>query len=426
MNKLIDKLFEKDVIVKIISVLMAILIWFLVLDQDNPFTERTISVPLTSNVDVLEAKNLQIVGSSLPANVDIKIKGRKQRLDAVTPNDFKVSVDMSEISDSGSQTLEIEPPEYSGDKDIIISGVNPTVLNLRLEKIIGKQYPVNVEYSGKLPEGYDVVNLKIDPGNILIQEKEGTLAKVNKVVTLVNLHDLSVTKELVLRATVYDTSGKPMSQFDGKYPTIISFDLAKKLPITTTATGKPKDGYYFKGIVLDVPDASVIGTKELLDSLTKINAEPINIDGKSESYTTGLTLLLPKGTTLLNAESPVTANVQIEPLSTKIISIPTNTISIYDSDISGAWEYRLPNDSFNIDVIGRPELIQTLKYTDIKCSISVKDLGEGSHQVPVTISLPTGVSLKEKVVIDVNIVANTPQEPTPTPTPTPTPGQAGT
>ena len=48
-----------------------------------------------------------------------------------------------------------------------------------------------------------------------------------KVVALVNLNDLSVTKELVVRATVYDVEGKPMSQFEGKYPAIVSFDLAE-------------------------------------------------------------------------------------------------------------------------------------------------------------------------------------------------------
>lgn len=427
MNKLIDKLFEKDIAVKIISVLTAILIWFLVLDQDNPFTERTISVPLTSNVDVLESKNLQIVGAGLPESVDIKIKGRKQRLDSVTPNDFKASVDLSDVAGSGDQSIKIEPPEYTGSKDIIISGINPTALKLRLEKIIGKQYPVNVEFSGKLPDGLEVVNLKVDPGNVLIQEREGILAKVNKVVTLVNLQDLSVTKELVIRASVYDTSGKPMSQFEGKFPTIVSYDLAKKLPVSTSVTGTPKDGYYFKEIVLDMPDVSVTGTKELLDTLTRINADAINIDGKSENFSTDLSLVMPKGAALLDTETPVTASIMIQPLLTKTVSIPTSMISIYDSDTSGAWEYRLPVNSFSIKVAGRPELIQSLMLSSIQCSISVKDLGEGDYPAPVTVSLPYGISLKENVVIDVKIVANTPQEPTPTPTPTPTitPGQSG-
>ena len=40
MNKLIDRLFEKDLVIKIVSVLIAILIWFVVLDSDNPLKKE--------------------------------------------------------------------------------------------------------------------------------------------------------------------------------------------------------------------------------------------------------------------------------------------------------------------------------------------------------------------------------------------------
>lgn len=100
-------------------------------------------------------------------------------------------------------------------------------------------------------------------------------------------------------------------------------------------------------------------------------------------------------------------------------------ISIYDSDTTGSFEYAIVHSSVNIPVEGRPELIQDLKADNIKCSISVKDLGEGDHQVPVTVSLPTGVSLRERPSVTVVITAvahETTTNPTPDPAPTPTPG----
>ena len=425
MNKLIDRLFEKDVVVKVLSVLIAILIWFLVLDQDNPFTERTITVPLTSNVVVLDAKNLQIIGSSIPATVDIRIKGRRKRVDSVSSGDFSVFLDLSEVEGSGIKSVDVGSPEYTGDKDIIIIGTNPTSVRLHFERVVGKQYPVTIEFTGSLPEGYQVVNQRVDPGIILIEEKEGTLSRVGRVVALVNLNDLSVTKELVVRATVYDIEGKPMSQFEGKYPAIVSFDLARKLPLATPIKGKPKTGYYFKEIIPDPSSVLVIGTKNLLDSLSRIEAEAIDIEGKSETFKTELNLIVPQGAALAETSRPVTALVSIDPLSTRTIQFSTNMISIYDSDTTGSFEYAIVHSSVNIPVEGRPELIQDLKADNIKCSISVKDLGEGDHQVPVTVSLPTGVSLRERPSVTVVITAvahETTTNPTPDPAPTPTPG----
>jgi YbbR domain-containing protein len=424
-NKLIDRLFEKDIIVKVLSVLIAILIWFLVLDQDNPFIERTVTVPLTSNVEVLDAKNLQIIGSSIPATVDIRIKGRKKRVDSVSSGDFSVFLDLSEVEGSGIKSVDVGSPEYTGDKDIIILGTNPTAVRLHFERVVGKQYPVTIEFTGSLPEGYQVVNQRVDPGIILIEEKEGTLSRVGKVVALVNLNDLSVTKELVVRATVYDVEGKPMSQFEGKYPAIVSFDLARKLPLVTPIKGKPKTGYYFKEIIPDPSSVLVIGTKSLLDSLSRIEAEAIDIEGRSETFRTELSLNVPQGATIVDMSRPVTALVSIDPLSTRTVQFPTNMISIYDSDTTGSFEYAIVHSSVNIPVEGRPELIQDLKADDIKCSISVKDLEEGDHQVPVTVSLPSGVSLRERPSVTVIITAvaqETTTNPTPDPTPAPTPG----
>lgn len=423
MNRLIDRLFEKDLVVKVFSVLIAILIWFLVLDQDNPFVERTVTVPLTSNVEVLEAKDLQIVGSSIPATVDVRIRGRRKRVESVSIGDFSVFLDLSEVNDSGTKTINLEPPEYTGDKDIIITGTNPETVRLHFEKIVGKQYPVNIEFTGSLPEGYQIVNQRVDPGIILIEEKESILSRVDKVVAPVNLTDLSVTKELVVRAVVYDTEGKPMTQFAGKYPAIVSFDLAKKLVVTASVRGKPKAGYYFREIIPDVSSILVIGTKDLLDNMTRVEAEAIDIEGKSESFKTELKLLVPQGATLVETNRPVSALVRIEPLASRTISYPTNMISIYDSDTSGAFEYAISASSINIPVEGRPEQLQDLKAEDIKCSISVRNLGEGDHQVPVTVSLPTGITLKERPSITVTITA-TAQEAVSNPTPEPTPSQS--
>jgi len=325
-NKLIDRLFEKDIIVKVLSVLIAILIWFLVLDQDNPFIERTVTVPLTSNVEVLDAKNLQIIGSSIPATVDIRIKGRKKRVDSVSSGDFSVFLDLSEVEGSGIKSVDVGSPEYTGDKDIIILGTNPTAVRLHFERVVGKQYPVTIEFTGSLPEGYQVVNQRVDPGIILIEEKEGTLSRVGKVVALVNLNDLSVTKELVVRATVYDVEGKPMSQFEGKYPAIVSFDLARKLPLVTPIKGKPKTGYYFKEIIPDPSSVLVIGTKSLLDSLSRIEAEAIDIEGRSETFRTELSLNVPQGATIVDMSRPVTALVSIDPVSYTHLTLPTKRI----------------------------------------------------------------------------------------------------
>ena len=123
---------------------------------------------------------------------------------------------------------------------------------------------------------------------------------------------------------------------------------------------------------------------------------------------------MPQGATIVDMSRPVTALVSIDPLSTRTVQFPTNMISIYDSDTTGSFEYAIVHSSVNIPVEGRPELIQDLKADDIRCSISVKDLEEGDHQVPVTVSLPWGlVEERPSVTVIITAVA---QETTTNPT----------
>ncbi len=424
MNKRIKDFLQKDIVVKIISVLIAILIWFIVLDQDNPFEERTISVPLANNIEVLDSNNLQIVGTTLPLSVDVKIKGRRQRIQKVTQNDFKASIDLSEITESGLKTVKIPTPEYVGETDIIITGISPSSVRLRFEKVIGRQYPVSVEFYGSLPDGYQVVNVQVDPSNVILEEKEGVMARIKKVAATVNLEALRTTKELVMRATVYDTNDKPLSQFNGKFPVIINFDLAKIVSVEASVKGEPKRGWYFKDIILDTDKISVIGSKEQLDALSKIGSEQVDISGAAASFTTELNLSLPKGISLLDKDIPVSARIIIEPLSIKKITVPASMITIYNSDVTGSKIYSLSQDSIDIIVEGKPQDLENLKISDIRLSISVSNLDVGEHDVPVTVTLPAGVALKENAGVKVVIVGYSTPEPPPEPTPENTPQTA--
>ncbi|NLX63348.1 MAG: hypothetical protein GX022_00995 [Clostridiaceae bacterium] len=407
MNKLINSLFEKDSIVKIISIFTAILIWFVVLDSENPFEERTIAVPLTSNMDVLHNNNFQIVGTLLPTSVDVKIKGRRDKLSKVTANDFVVFIDFSKVTSSGRKTIEIEGPEYKGDQDIIILGINPTSINLNFERVVGKQYPVQVEFTGSLPAGYELVNLRVEPSNVILEEKESSISMVSKVVAFVNLDEADDKKEIVMRGTVLDENGEVLRQFEGKVPIIVSFNLAKKVPVIAVTKGNPMDDHYVKEIRYSLPNVRVLGSRSILDGIKSISAEAIDVTDKSESFTTPLTTILPKGATIFAEDAErLTAEVVIEKYITRNINISPGQVAIFHGDTEGNMSYRITNDIIPITVKGKSEDVNALKTSDIKLSINVSDLLPGEHEVPLKVTVPNNVTLIGEYSVNVTIISN--------------------
>ncbi len=413
MNKLIDNLFEKDLVIKVISILTAILIWFLVADQDNPFEERTIVVPLSSNVEVLQQNSLQIVGTTLPTSIDVKIKGRRQKIMGVTANDFNVSIDLSDVTESGTRSIKIETPQYIGDQDILISGMNPSSVNLRFEKVIGKQYPVTIEYTGKLPAGYELVNVRVDPSNVILQEKESSISQVGKVVAQINLDNIKDSNEIVMRGTVLDTEGKTLKQFEGQVPIIVNFDLVKKIPVSAATKGEPAVDWYFKEIKYSLSEVRVQGTRSVLDGITRLMAEAIDITGQTGTFKTPLTLTLPKGASLLKEDADaLMAEVILDRLVTRSITLPASAITIYQVDTTGTKKYSITDETIPITVKGRPDSVNAVKAGDIKLSIQVENLEEGTHEVPLMVQLPNSVSLVGEYSVKVLIEKVTEEQPT--------------
>lgn len=402
MNKLINDLFEKDVVVKIVSVLTAILIWFVVLDSTNPFEERTITVPLTSNMDVLQSKSLQIVGTQLPTSVEVKIKGRRSKISAVTVNDFKASIDLSDVSKPGYEKIDIDEPEYTGSQKIIIMGISPETVSLNFEKIIDRQYPVNVEFTGSLPAGYEILNLKVDPSNVILEEKESSISRVSKVVAFVNLDEADDNKEMVIRGSVLDSNGQLLKQFEGKVPVIVSFNLAKKVPVTVAATGKPSTDYYLKDIRYSMSEVRIIGARNLLEEIRAVSAEAIDITNRSESFYVPLQIKTPKGVTIHKEDSDrLFAEVIIEKYITKTISLSSGSVSIYGGDSSGTIEYRVTDTSIPVILKGKVEDVEAVKAADIRLSIRVNGLEPGRHEVPLTVQVPDTVTLVGEYSVNV-------------------------
>ena len=355
-------------------------------------------------MDVLHSNNFQIVGTQLPTSVDVKIKGRRQKISRVTANDFSVTIDLSEITSSGHKKINIDAPEYLGDQDIILLGMNPASVNLNFERVVGKQYAVEVEFTGSLPAGYELINLKVEPNNVILEEKESSISKVSKVVAYINLDEADDNKEIVMRGTVLDNEGQILRQFEGKVPIIVSFNLAKNVPVIATTKGNPLNDYYLKEIKYSLSSVRVLGSKSVLEGIRSISTEAIDITNKSEAFIVPLITSLPKGAKLLAEDAErLTAEVVIEKYITRTINMSPGNVSIFHGDTAGDMSFRVTNEVIPITIKGKSADVNAIRANDIKLSINVSDLLPGEHEVPLTVKVPNSVNLIGEYSVNITI-----------------------
>lgn len=417
MNKLIDGLFEHKLLLQILSVLTAILLWFIVLDMKNPMTTRTLTVPVTSNQEVLEEQNLRVIGTGAPATVDVTIRGRRNKVNLVNASEFSVQLDYEQVKTSGQVTLQLEEPVYTGANHVRIVSMSPAQFPLKLERITGSTFEIGVQWEGELPEGYKAVNVQVDPNTIVLEDKESLVNRVERVVVNIDATALDKTSNILRRVLVLDANGKSISQFDGKNSVNVSFDLVRMLPVTSRITGTPAQDWFLTGYKTTPDQVQVLGRYAALAELNGVQAADIDIEGKEGSFTTELALKVPEGFTLYGIKPLVKAEVQMEKLVVRDLVVPAASITVEGLDPT-LRALNFISTEFSFQLKGKADVLAAITPESLACTLDASGLPDGESPVPVRITLPNDVTLLGEPNVQVNVVpvdATQPPQETTTP-----------
>lgn len=414
MNRLIDSLFEKKMVVRIISILTALLMWFIVLDNDNPIEVKVFTVPLTSNVEVLEVQNLRIIGAQPPTSVEITVKGRRNKIANITSADFLASLDFDGISTSGLIDVPIPQPEYTGKQNILITALSPEKASLKLERITGVEFPVEIAWADALPEGYQAVNITMVPDTVVLEDKESLISRAARVV--VTLNPLTEKTSVTKRVSVYTDTGEVISQFEGKIPVTINYDIARTVPVSTSVVGVPEEDWYVSAYRLEPSSIQVTGELDSLSKLTGLQASAIDVSGKAESFETKLEVAIPNGMKLYRSNPAISASVEMEMLETRTVTIPASLVELTDVDVALGIDWAIRDEEFRVTLKGKPEDLANFRSNAVAFKISVAGLEVGEHLLPISITLPSTLKLIGQNFLTVDGVVVLPEE-TPTPLP---------
>ena len=416
MNKLIDGLFEHKILIRVLSVLTAVLLWFIVLDNNNPMLTRTLSVPISGNPEVLEDNNLRIIGMGAPTTVNLSIRGRSSKVSEVTSNDFSVILDYNQIQTSGNVALNIDGPSYLGDNNIKVLSMNPTQVNVRLERITGIEFPVKVRWEGALPDGYRATNIRVEPSTVRFEDKESLVNRIENVVVILDAAALDKTSNLARRVLVLDADGNAVSQFDGKNTVTVSFDLTRTLPVTTRILGKPAEDWFITGFRTVPQEVQVLGKYETLAGLSGVQAADIVVDGKEGSFTQDLILTVPEGFSLYSTKPQVSAEVEMEKLVTRDHVFPVERISVLGIDpVSRTLRYL--SEFLTITLKGKAQDFDDTLVDKMAASLDTSILPDGETDTTIRITVPAGFSVvgepKVRIVLEPVTAETEPTEPNP-------------
>lgn len=412
-----DRWLSNNSFVKVMSLVMAILLWMIVTNSSTSsngavvgqaqVTSQVTSVKLGARYD--DRKFIVHV----PDTVQVELKGNRDILaltSLLSKNKFDFYVDLSKY-ESGRYDV---PVQYEGLPPGLDVVVTPSVVTVTIERIKKVQKDVRVAVVGQSPDVAKVGNIIVNPRTVTVSVPESQVKNIGLVQAVVNIEDATETVNSSVPVQVLDRRGQPIesaktspSSVDVQVPLIIQ--PSKKVPLKVSFTGKPADGYGVTGLDVRPSEITVYGTQEVLNTLSVYPVPAVNVDGLTESKTIQVPLPLLKGVTRVDSPS-VTVVVTVtegkesmkqeEPSATtsaseqrvsKSIEIPVYVNGVADGQTSEI--VKPASGRINCNVVGTKEAIAQVDQSKLSASVDMSNKPPGEYTAPVQVNLPSGVSL---------------------------------
>ncbi len=391
---------------KIISVFVAIVLWLIVMDYQNPEMTKTFrDVPVTYLAVEQLAEDQLYAETALDETVDITVQGRRKDVLSLTESDLIAQVDMTSLN-SGSIDLPVALSCKS--EQITILNANKVSVRVVLDDIVEVHKAVQHFAEGELPDDLVVLNKKLTPSIVTVRGARKLVDTIDKVMVPYSLDDVTASFSLTDSVLIVDRSGqiiKDLELSDARVKVDITVGRVVELPIVYHY--KPFESEGLAIVTRQEPQkvAKVLGSVEDLKRLTQIDSVEISLPEEPGQYRANVALALPEGVVKLEPQiiqfvADVDYLEQRQVVLTAADITALNLNDKYKFEVDGEFEKVLM-------LSGYRQVFQAEDFSAPTVDVDFSGLEAGSYQLDYTIAVderltvddPTALSGKLSVVV---------------------------
>ena len=179
--------FTKNLALKIVSLLFAMLIWGYVMVEVNPKRVKTITdVPISfSGESSLHDRGLAVRGDrdDILRNVTVRVKVQLTDYTGLDASDISASVSLRPVNKADTYKLKIDATSSLG----TVENVSPSEITIEVDELATMLVPIDVEYSGELPEGYWKSEPTLASQSIKVSGPRDDVSTISKAICTINL-----------------------------------------------------------------------------------------------------------------------------------------------------------------------------------------------------------------------------------------------
>lgn len=406
---------------KLASLLLAVLLWFLVVRIDDPPETVTFSnVPVKLlNTELLERENkmYEVLGNTDTVRVTVRAPGSIVR--ELRAADIVAEADMSKLTDIN--TIEISYAVQNANVEAIRG--DHDFVRLSVEERLTQLFRVQCRTRGEVADGYLVASVMPDQNRVEVTGPKSAVERISYVGVEVDVSGAIANISMSVETQFYDAEDNLLDLPNvtanvSSIHTAVEVLATKEVPVEPNVMGVPAEGYVATGVVECEPSSvRVAGTLTALGGLTKISIpeEVLNITGESSNMVTMVNIrdYLPDNVRLEDSASNgrITATVHIEPLIERTVSLREEDFEI--RNIPEGYEVEILEEAqpYELAFMGLEKAVAAVSQEALRGTVDIAewmreedidDPGNHIYQIPVMFSLPDNVEMTKEVILTVH------------------------
>ena len=394
------KMFRRNLGIKIISFLFAILFWLFVMNQgatDKLIADQTLTIPLVAN----GLPQNMVVMTQLPL-VRVRVQGINP---SANIKDIYAQIDLSGgVPGERSYIIKVNTPPGTNVVDL-----QPSSIKLLIDSVQEKMIPVVATVTGNPADGYQVGSTLVRPSAVNVRGPSSILSTLDKVTTEISVTGAKDTIQVSRPVSFRDKEGKPIfgpnptADILSAYPSTVDVIVpvmtkglsTKMIPLKVTSTGTPAQGKALRSLIPAPDSVQVMGTPQALKGFDSLNLGPVDISNLTEDKTFQISIdkvTLPPGVEFFDGTT-LSIIAQIGPgvIQKRISGVP---VQIRNVGTGIDIDQSVP--PIDIVVEGLPDSLKNLTSDQIQLWVDASGQVAGSYpnsnvywQLPPGVTMPT-------------------------------------
>lgn len=281
---------------KIVAIIMAVILWVYVMNEQNPPIEVNMEIPL-------EVRNLSsaVVAVDIPEFVKVRVRGPRSVIVGLPQQEIKTYIDLKGLSE-GVNTAKVHTTIPTS---IEVLEVIPDKITFRLDSVISRRIPVEVKLIGT-PVGDAIVGkITYSSSFVVVEGVKDLLDTAVKAVAQVDISgkhtDFTISAPLI----IIDRDGNKIEEHLTIKPENVSVSMTfgpskvkKTVDIKPHTIGELKKGIVIKAIITNPQKVEISGDPTIVEKTDFVYTEPLNLNGVDKDIEVEVKLQEKEGITL--------------------------------------------------------------------------------------------------------------------------------